>query len=193
MHYVRDLIHRLRLGQSGRQVAKDLHLSRQTVKKYRGLAKEAGYLADAAELPDIAVLAAALGAPLAPPRQPSTVQPFQAMVEELMGRGVEMMTIFDRLQERGYTGSYSSVRRFVHKLEPTTKALVRVPDRSNDFTLEIAHAADEIDHAALRARCQSIDREIPPLDVVLEISDEFHASWPATVVFSFCAKRRNLV
>lgn len=95
MHYLRDLIHRLRLGQSARQVAKDLHLSRQTVSKYRELARSAGYLAESGELPDIAVLAAALGAPLAPPRTPSTVEPFQAMVEELIGRRVEMMTIFD--------------------------------------------------------------------------------------------------
>ena len=126
MHYLRDLIHRLRLGQSERQVARDLHLSRQTVKKYHGLAKEAGYLVEGAELPDVAVLAAALGAPVAPPRQPSTVEPFQVMVEELMGKGVEMMTIFDRLRERGYAGSYSSVRRFVRHRQPAKEAVVRV-------------------------------------------------------------------
>ena len=126
MHYLPDLIHRLRLGQSARQVAKDLHLSRQTVSKYRELAKTAGYLTDSGELPDVAALAAALGAPVAPPRAPSTVEPFQAMVEELIGRRVEMMTIFDRLRERGYTGSYSSVRRFVHKLEPAEEGVVRV-------------------------------------------------------------------
>ena len=44
MQYLRDLIHRLRLGQSERSIAKDLHLSRQTVGKYRELAKAAGYL-----------------------------------------------------------------------------------------------------------------------------------------------------
>ena len=43
MNYVRDLIHRLRLGQSERAIAKDLHLSRQTVSKYRELARAAGY------------------------------------------------------------------------------------------------------------------------------------------------------
>lgn len=42
MNYLRDLIHRLRLGQSERSIAKDLHLSRQTVSKYRELAKAAG-------------------------------------------------------------------------------------------------------------------------------------------------------
>lgn len=126
MQYLRDLIHRLRLGQSERQIAADLHLSRHTVSKYRGLAKTAGYLDGQEELPDVKTLAANLGPPPIPPRTPSTVEPFQPMVEELMARGVEMMTIFDRLRERGYTGSYSSVRRFVHKLEPSQEALVRV-------------------------------------------------------------------
>ena len=126
MAYLRDLIHRLRLGQSERQVAKDLHLSRHTVSKYREVARVAGYFDSQDELPDVKTLAASLGPPPTPPRTPSTVEPFQAMVEELLGRGVEMMTIFDRLRERGYAGSYSSVRRFVHKLEPNTEAVVRV-------------------------------------------------------------------
>ena len=127
MNYLRDLIHRLRLGQSERQVAKDLHLSRQTVSKYRELAKAAGHLDSTGELPDIATLAALLGPPPALPRIPSTVEPYQPLVEELLARDVEMMTIFDRLRERGYTGSYSSIRRFVHHLHPPKdQAVVRV-------------------------------------------------------------------
>ena len=34
MTYLRDLIHRLRLGQSQRQIARDLGLARETVHKY---------------------------------------------------------------------------------------------------------------------------------------------------------------
>lgn len=127
MNYLRDLIHRLRLGQSERQIAKDLHLSRHTVSKYRKLARADGYLDGRGELPDVAALAAALGPPPVLPRTPSTVEPFQAVVEELLAQDVEMMTIFDRLRERGYTGSYSSVRRFVHHLQPREQqAVVRV-------------------------------------------------------------------
>jgi transposase len=127
MNYLRDLIHRLRLGQSERQVAKDLRLSRQTVSKYRELARTAGYLESATELPDVATLAARLGPAPALPRTPSTVEPYQQLVEELLAQDVEMMTIFDRLTERGYTGSYSSVRRFVHRRHPATDhAVVRV-------------------------------------------------------------------
>jgi DNA-binding transcriptional regulator LsrR (DeoR family) len=67
MNYLRDLIHRLRLGESARQVAKDLHLSRQTVSKYRELARAAGYLESATDLPDVATLSALLGPPPALP------------------------------------------------------------------------------------------------------------------------------
>lgn len=118
MNYLRDLIHRLRLSQSERSIAKDLRLSRQTVSKYRELARAAGYLDGTTTLPDVGALAAALGPVPALPRTPSTVEPFQQVVEELLAQGVEMMTIFDRLGERGYGGSYSSVRRFVHQLQP---------------------------------------------------------------------------
>jgi transposase len=127
MNYLRDLIHRLRLGESERRIAKDLHLSRQTVSKYRELAKAAGHLDPTTELPDVATLAALLGPPPALPRTPSTVLPYQSLVEELLAHDVEMMTIFDRLKERGYRGSYSSVRRFVRHLRPPTdQAVVRV-------------------------------------------------------------------
>jgi len=127
MQYLRDLIHRLRLGQSERTIARDLQLSRHTVSKYRVLARSAGYLGDAGELPDVATLSDLLGPPRDLPRVPSTVKPYQPLVEELLAQGVEMTTIFDRLIERGYHGSYSAVRRFVHRLHPPQdQAVVRV-------------------------------------------------------------------
>jgi len=118
MQYLRDLIHRLRLGQTERACARDLHLSRQTVSKYRELARAAGYLDATAALPDAAALTARLGPPSVPPRTPSTVEPYAAVVADLLAQGVEMMTIFDRLTERGYAGSYSSIRRFVQRRHP---------------------------------------------------------------------------
>jgi hypothetical protein len=44
MNYLRDLIYRLRSGQSERQVARDLRLARRTVRKYHELAHAAAYL-----------------------------------------------------------------------------------------------------------------------------------------------------
>ena len=51
VNYLRELIHRLRLGQSDRAIVKDLHISRKTVAKYRELAAQHGFLDPATELP----------------------------------------------------------------------------------------------------------------------------------------------
>ena len=128
MHYVRDLIHRSRCGQSDRAIARDLHLSRITVRKYRELAAAAGYLDPTRPLPDVDVIVQAMGPEPSPPRTISSVQPYQEVVEHLLDAGVEIMTIFDRLRsEHGYRGSYSSVRRFVHQLRPRApRTTVRV-------------------------------------------------------------------
>lgn len=127
VHYLRELVHRLRAGASQRAIAHDLGLARMTVQKYAQLAAAAGYLDATQPLPEAAELLMRLGPPAPPPRTPSTVEPYRAQVEQLLAAGVEQMTIFDRLRERGYTGSYSSIRRFVRTLRPASpKVTVRV-------------------------------------------------------------------
>jgi transposase len=55
------------------------------------------------------------------------VEPYREIVKEMRRDKVDMKAIWERLKERGYTGSYSSVRRFVRRLEPLTPdATVRV-------------------------------------------------------------------
>lgn len=128
MHYVRDLIYRLRQGESERRIARDLRISRTTVRRYRELADEKGWLVAGSSLPDDAALADALGPPPQPPRTPSTLEPFAEVVQALLAQGVEMTALWQRLrQDHGYTGSYSSVRRFVHRLQPAEpRVVVRV-------------------------------------------------------------------
>jgi transposase len=128
LNYLREIIHRLRLGQSDRAIAQDMHISRRTVRKYRELAGATGYLDPSTPLPDAQALMASLGPAPSPPVSISTVVPYKEIVVQLLDQGVEMMTIFDRLrQDHGYTGSYSSIRRFVHHLRPPgSRAVVRV-------------------------------------------------------------------
>jgi transposase len=128
MNYLRDLIYRLRAGESERRIAADLSLSRGTVHKYYALAERQGYLLADVALPEEAVLRAALGAVPQPPRQPSTVETYAATVEELLSQGCEMTAVFARLrQDYGYTGSYSSIRRYVHQQHPAEpRVTVRV-------------------------------------------------------------------
>ena len=128
MNYLRDLIQRLRLGQSDRAIARDLHLSRVTIRKYRLLAEAQGYLDPSTPLPDLGVLSGALGPAPRPPSLCSTVQPFEEIVKGYLDQHLEITAILDRLRDDyGYTGSYSSLRRFVHRLRPPqTEACVRL-------------------------------------------------------------------
>jgi transposase len=128
MNYLRDVIYRLRAGESQRRIAKDLGISRTTVHKYREWAKAQGYLELDKPLPDDATLAATLGDVPKPPPAVSSVEPYREIVQNLLDQGVEMMAIFQRLRDdHKYKGSYSSVRRFVSKLRPSgPEVVVRV-------------------------------------------------------------------
>ena len=119
MHLLRDLLCRLRAGQSQRQVARDLSLARETVAKYRRLAAALGLLDADKPLPDEAVLPALLQAHMSAPQTPSSVEPYRQVVEALLDQNVEMVAIHARLsQDYGYSGSYSSLRRFVAREYP---------------------------------------------------------------------------
>jgi transposase len=128
MNKVRDLIYRLRSGESQRSVARDMDISRTTVAKYHKWAKEHGFLDLEQSIPNDETLVAALGEAPRPPQVASSVEPYQGIVEELLDQGVEMMAIWQYLKdEHKYRGSYSSVRRFVRRLRPPTpEVMVRV-------------------------------------------------------------------
>ena len=128
MHQIRDLVYRLRHGEGDRKIARDMAISRHTVAKYRELAQAAGYLEGQDVLPTEQELLARLGPAKSPPRIESTVEPYREVVEQLLSQGVEMMAMFARLQkDHGYSGSYSSIRRFVHRIEASKpEAFVRV-------------------------------------------------------------------
>ena len=128
MNYLHDLIYRLRAGESERRIARDLKVSRPTVHKYKVWAQEQGYLDPGEPLPELATLLAALGPVPSPPQMRSTLASHREVVEQLLDQGVEMTAIWQRLQENyGYQGSYSSVRRYVHRLRPDEpEAFVRV-------------------------------------------------------------------
>ena len=119
MNHVRELIYRLRAGESQRRIAKDLGMSRTTVSKYQAWAKAQGYLDPGCPMPDDTALAAALGETPKPPCTESSVEPYRELVQAWLDQGVEMTAIWQHLQDDyHYPGSYSSVRRFVKRLRP---------------------------------------------------------------------------
>jgi len=120
MNHLRELIYRLRAGESQRRIARDLNMSRTTVSKYRTWAEAQGYLDTSHPLPDDAALAAVWGEPNQPSRAESSVEPYREIVQAWVEQGVEMVAIWQHLQDDyQYPGSYSSVRRFVNKIRST--------------------------------------------------------------------------
>jgi hypothetical protein len=99
MNYLRDLIHRLRCGESERRIAQDLGISRTTVRRYRQLAEQQGFLLPTSSLPDDVVLARALGPGPQPPRTPSSLEPYVEVVQGLLAQGVEMTALWQRLRK----------------------------------------------------------------------------------------------
>jgi hypothetical protein len=126
---IRELIRCVQLGEADRQIARDLQVSRKTVRKYRAWAQQHDVLSG--PLPDAATLQAQLKTTLPvspPPSVPSKVAPFRDQVIALRQRGVECRAIYDILREQhAFAGSYGAVYRFVRHLEPRTpEAYVRV-------------------------------------------------------------------
>jgi transposase len=120
MNHLKDILHRLRSGESERRIARDLQISRPTVHKYYELAKRNNFLDPKQPMPDQATLLAALGPGPKPPVMVSSLEPHRAVVADLLKQGLEKMAIWQRLRDNyGYSGSYSSVRRFVSQLGTT--------------------------------------------------------------------------
>jgi transposase len=126
---VRELLRRLQLGEPDRRIARELGVGRNTVARYRRWAASRGVLEGA--LPDPGALAQLLDIGEArerPAQEQSRVEPFRAQVLALRGQGVEGQALWQLLVEQhGFPGSYSAVKRFLRQLEPpAARATVRV-------------------------------------------------------------------
>lgn len=127
---VREIVRRLKLAQSEREIAGELGTSRKTIQKYRKIADEEGWLGQA-ELPSVGQIELKLA-----DRKPNTlgfgpessVEPHRDKVVKLYNAGVERMAIWQLLREQDkFTGSYAAVRRFINRLpQPPPEAFVRV-------------------------------------------------------------------
>jgi transposase len=131
---VREILRRMREGQSNRAIARATGVNRKTVGRYRAWAAKHRVLEGG--LPSLDELHQLLektlgGAP--PPQNVSSVEPYRRIVIQLRKEGVEIAAIHQRLKERGYRGSYASVHRFVRNLEPATpEVTVRVETRPGE-------------------------------------------------------------
>ena len=91
--HITDILYRLRKGQSERAIARDLHTSREAIRRYHVFASDHHFLEEGHPLPDEVTLAAVLGPPPPPPGKPSRLLPFRPVIDELLETGVEKRAI----------------------------------------------------------------------------------------------------
>jgi len=145
---IREILRHLRNGQSQRAVAEALDIDRKTVARYYQWAAEQHLLEGPLPPPDdLHRLVEETLSSSPPPQNISSVEPYRATVEKLRQSDVEVAAIYERLKERGYTGSYASVYRFVRALEPPTpEVTVRVETRpGEEVQVDFGYAGRMID------------------------------------------------
>lgn len=119
-HYL-DVIVRLRRNEGRRMIQAALRMGPRKIDEIRRFAREMHWLDPQTEVPSEEVIAAALEASKRR-REPqfSKVEPFRELVLGWVRDKMEAQTIWSFLvKNHGYTGSPSSVRRFVRKLVAT--------------------------------------------------------------------------
>ena len=125
---IRHLLRHLQATSNISAIQRATGLNRRTIQRYQSWATTHGLLEG--PLPPLEELQALVTTTLTPPSPPqilSTVEPYREVVIQLTDAGVEGSAIWQRLRERGYTGSLSSIYRFLHQLTPPQpNATVRV-------------------------------------------------------------------
>ena len=152
---IRTLLLHIRDNPSNRGVAADTGVDRRTVKRYRQWAQDQGLLGG--PLPPLEELHPLITQTLEdppPPQNISSVEPYRDLVIQLHRDGTEVAALCERLKERGYTGSYSSVYRFVRALDPRLpEVTVRVERQpGEEAQVDFGYAGRMLDQATGRWR-----------------------------------------
>ena len=123
MHRLQEVVRLHRLGRSGRAIARQLRIGRNTVGGYLESLSKAELLdGPAEELPAVEVLRTAVEE-YAPsktaPQQTSTVEDWREPIARLREKGAGPKAIHDWLvlHEPGYEGSLSSIKRMCRRLD----------------------------------------------------------------------------
>ncbi len=118
MYEYRQIIVRLRLGESIRSIVQSKLASRKKVRAIRLVASAQGWLDSKRELPTDDQLSKYFKISTTPPTTQSLVLPYQQQVETWFKQGIQAKTIHAALKrEYGFEGSYESVARFVKKIK----------------------------------------------------------------------------
>ncbi|MBS0365919.1 MAG: IS21 family transposase [Proteobacteria bacterium] len=117
MFQYRQALVRIRQGDTDRDIARSRLMGRRKAAVFRALASAQGWLDANTALPTDAQIAASLAPARASPATVSTLVPYREAIERWLADGVSGVVIHGALQrEHGYSGSYSSVYRFLRAL-----------------------------------------------------------------------------
>ena len=143
MFQYRQVLVRLRRGDSEREIARARLMGRHKARQLRAVALERGWLEAGAALPEDAEIAAAVGAVRRARSTISSVEPHRAIVERWVAQGVSGVAIYAALKrDHGYAGSYSSVYRMLAAIRAALP-----PDATVPLVFALAEAA-QIDFGA---------------------------------------------
>lgn len=118
MYEYRHALVRMRLGESDRQIAKTKLMGRRKLAQIREVAESHGRRLSESPLPNDAELSLAFGGRAPVQVSTSNIVPFQDAVRGWVSQGIPSVPIHTALiRKHGYTGAYSSVRRFIAKLK----------------------------------------------------------------------------
>lgn len=118
MYEYRQIIARMRLGDSDRRIAKAGLMGRKKASKLREIALAQGWLEKENPLPEDSILATVFNNTSQEQTQTSLVQPYKREIKSWFEQGIYGTAIHQALVRKyGFTGSYSSVRRFLKGLK----------------------------------------------------------------------------
>ena len=114
MFQYRQILARMRQGDTDREIARARLMGRRKAGELRELARERNWLDAATPLPEDAQIAAALAAPRRAASTISSLEPYRTVIERWFAQGVPGTAMHAALKrEHGYAGSYSAVRRML--------------------------------------------------------------------------------
>lgn len=145
---IREVLRHLQATSNISAIQRATGLNRRTITRYHLWARHHGLLdRPLPPLEELQSLVATTLAPSPPPQTVSSVEPYRVLVVQLHTDGVEGTAIWHRLHERGYTGTLSSVYRFLHHLDPPQPhATVRVErDPGTEAQVDFGYAGRLID------------------------------------------------
>ena len=131
MYEIRQVIQRLRLGETDRGIARTQRVGRRTVAHIRAMAAGQNWLDATSPIPDDGLIAAhwktankedAAGA-VKTAQNLSTVEPYREEVLAWHQQGIAISTMRQALvRKHGYTGSVHALHRFIRRAAPATPA-----------------------------------------------------------------------